>query len=215
MPIRFYSKSSQRLVDGLICAAAWAAAYQIRFEGQVPADVVRQMLLLLLPLAAGQVSVSTLLGIYRFQWRYISSEDALYIARAYLGFFAVPLAIHFMLGDSAGLFNVPGSIAAIAFVLSLMGALAARLARRLVYRRTSQPCVDGRPRRYLLVGAGRHGAMVAEPRAGRRAQERLDRVLVGRRAEEKAQGEEERRSREREKNLFSFSPPLPVLFLSL
>lgn len=161
MPIRSYSKSSQRLVDGLICAAAWAAAYQIRFEGQVPADVVRQMLLLLLPLAAGQIGVSTLLGIYRFQWRYISSEDALYIARAYLGFFAVPLAIHFMLGNSAGLFNVPGSITAIAFVLSLTGALAARLARRLVYRRTSQACVDGRPRRYLLVGAGRHGAMVA------------------------------------------------------
>jgi nucleoside-diphosphate-sugar epimerase len=155
-----YSKGAQRLLDAVICVAAWVAAYQIRFEGQLPSTYYWQMLALSVPVAAGQVGMSTLLGIYRYQWRYISGDDVPYITRAYACFSALLLSVRLLFGSSVRFLCIPGSVVAMFFVLGLCGGLGARLARRLSYRRASAKGADRLRRRYVVVGAGMHGATV-------------------------------------------------------
>src|SRR5437660_7905544 len=86
MRISLYTKSNQMLIDAAIAAAAWGAAYLIRYEGVISRTTSRQMLVLLLPVAIGQVLTSSFFGIYRFQWRYVNTGDALCVARAYLAY---------------------------------------------------------------------------------------------------------------------------------
>src|SRR5207248_2074580 len=126
-------KGAQRLLDGLVCMVAWVAAYQIRFEGQLPPNAYLQMFLLAVPVAAGQIGMSTVLGIYRYQWRYISGNDVPSIARAYACFSALLLGVRLILGSSVPFLFLPGSVIATFFVLGVCGALGARLARRLAY----------------------------------------------------------------------------------
>jgi dTDP-glucose 4,6-dehydratase len=161
MRVTIYSKTAQRLIDAAIVGLAWFAAYQIRFEGQVPAVNHRQLLLLLLPVVAAQIGTNALLGIYRYQWRYIRAEDALYIARAYLCVPTLLLLLRVFLGSSAKLFQIPLSVIATTFVLAVVGAICVRMARRLVYQRLSDQDDKGAARRFLLVGAGLHGVTVA------------------------------------------------------
>src|SRR5437870_954089 len=160
MAISVYSKGVQRLIDGVICVAAWVAAYQIQFEGRVPPTTYHQMLALALPVAAGQVGMSSLLGVYRYQWRYISGDDAPQIARAYACFFALLLGVRLLFGSWLPFLRMPGSILVTSCVLAVCGGLGVRLARRLDYQRSSAK-EAGRPaRRFVVVGAGIHGATV-------------------------------------------------------
>jgi nucleoside-diphosphate-sugar epimerase len=168
MKINVYSKGAQRLLDGFVCMVAWAAAYQIRFEGQLPATAYQQMLLLALPVAVGQIGMSSVLGIYRYQWRYISGNDVPYIARAYAYFSALLMGLRLVLGTSVPLLFVPGTVVATFCVLGVCGALGARLARRLAYQRSSEAEADRPVRRFVVVGAGLHGATVVREMASRK-----------------------------------------------
>jgi nucleoside-diphosphate-sugar epimerase len=164
LPCKFasvvYTKTTQRLIDGVVCMVAWVVAYQIRFEGQLPPPAYWQMLALSVPVAAGQIGMSTLLGIYRYQWRYISGDDVPYVARAYACFSALLLSVKLLFGSSVPFLRLPGSVIATSFVLAVCGALGARLARRLSYRRASTKGADQQERRFIVVGAGLHGATV-------------------------------------------------------
>ena len=161
MKIALYTKTNQMLIDAAIGAAAWGAAYLIRYEGLISPAASRQMLLLLLPILIGQILASILLGIYRFQWRYVNIGDALCIARAYLAYSLVLISIALLAGAVARGTNVPVSIIATMSVLSLVGAIGARLARRVLYERKSRGITLVSPQRFLIIGAGAHGAMVA------------------------------------------------------
>lgn len=161
MRVSLYSKGVQRLIDAGTFAVAWGIAYQIRFEGQIPPLKHEQMLLLVVPLAVAQVCISYLLGIYRYQWRYIRAEDALYIARAYFPLSLLLFFTHIFAGASAPILEVPFSVIGTTFLLSVGGAVCVRLARRLEYLRSSKSVSNATVRRYLLVGAGLHGVTVA------------------------------------------------------
>src|SRR5882762_5407823 len=161
MKIALYTKPNQMLIDAAIGAAAWGAAYLIRYEGFISPAASRQMLLLLLPILIGQILTSILLGIYRFQWRYVNIGDALCIARAYLAYSLVLISIVLLAGPVARVPHVPVSIIATLSVLSLVGAIGARLARRVLYERKSRGITLVSPQRFLIIGAGAHGAMVA------------------------------------------------------
>jgi nucleoside-diphosphate-sugar epimerase len=161
MRVTIYSKGAQRLIDATTAGLAWLTAYQIRFEGQVPPLKHEQMLLLLVPLAAGQVVISSMLGIYRYQWRYLRAEDALHIARAYLPLSLLLFFTHILLGASVPILEVPFSVIGTTFMLSVGGAVCVRLGRRFAYQRSSKATSRDTVRRYLIVGAGLHGATVA------------------------------------------------------
>ena len=161
MKMSLYNKPNQMLIDAAIGAAAWGAAYLIRYEGFISPTASRQMVLLLFPVAIGQILTSILFGIYRFQWRYVNTGDALCIARAYLAYSFLLTIIALLAGPVAPVLHVPISIIATTCVLSLVGAIGARLARRCLYERRSKEITPISPQRFLIIGAGAHGAMVA------------------------------------------------------
>jgi UDP-glucose 4-epimerase len=139
---------------------AWVVAYQIRFGGHVPPTSYQQMLALSVPVAANQIGISTLLGIYKFQWRYISANDVPYISRAYALLSALLLIVSLVFGSSLPFLRIPGSVIGTSFVLALCGALGVRLARRLAYQRSPAEEADRPAHRFLVIGAGMHGATV-------------------------------------------------------
>jgi len=160
MKITIYSKKTQLLIDGGICGIAWVIAHLLRYAGHIPSTLVsRQMLLLLAPVVIGQLLTSGLFGIYRLQWRYIKTEDALRVARAYLGYAVLLIGTSLLAGSTVPLLNIPISIVIVLCLLSVVGAISVRLARRIFYRRASMS--KGVPQRFLIIGAGWHGATVA------------------------------------------------------
>jgi dTDP-glucose 4,6-dehydratase len=161
MKISLYTKSNQMLTDAAIAAAAWGIAYLIRYGGLISSTAAQQMFLILLPVAVGQVVLSSQFGIYRFQWRYVNTGDALCIARAYVAYSLLLVSVALFARLLAPALHVPLSIIATTCVLSLVGAFGARLARRVMYERNLRERKRVKPQRFLIIGAGTHGAMVA------------------------------------------------------
>ncbi len=158
----FYSATNQRIIDALIGGFALYLAYQLRFDWRVPAANEYQMWLLLPAVMLGHVVVSSTLGVHRLVWRYVSLTDALVIGRSYVVFWATLMLLRLGLSDGWWLLRVPRSVITIEFLLALFGALAARALRRIIYERSLAGKLNGNePKRVLLIGAGRAGAMVA------------------------------------------------------
>ncbi len=165
-----YTKTNQVFIDAAVAAAAWILAYGIRFEGAIPPSAVKQMFLLIIPVTLGQIAMNGILGIYKFQWRYVNTGDALRIARSYAVYSAVLTVIVVLLRLIHLPATVPLSILVTAGVLSFVGAISARLARRILYERFEKfpPQSDSRPQRFLIIGAGMHGVLVAREMLMRR-----------------------------------------------
>ena len=156
-----YTKGTQRLIDAMICALAWLVAFQIRFDAQLPPTANREMLVLLLPVMSGQVGLSTLFGVYRFKWRYITAADALQIIGVQLLFSLIVLGARSLLSSSLSIFQVPLSVIAITFILSSCGCISVRFAWRALYQAAHSKARNVKAKRFLLIGAGIHGVTVA------------------------------------------------------
>ncbi len=158
----FYSTTNQWIIDALIAGVAFVVAYQLRFEWHVPPSGTYQIWLLLPAVMFGRVLVSSLLGIYRHIWRYISLNDALVVSRSHLAFSSILLILRLGMPDRWAILRVPLSVIVMDFLLSLLGSLGARTLRRVLYQRQSDNALEGAIKRMLLVGAGRAGIMVAK-----------------------------------------------------
>ena len=113
--------------DVLAAAAAWCAAFWLRFNLEVPEDYLRDMLGQLPYVIGVHVAIFWLLGLYRGLWRYASLPDLQRILLAVgLGALATP-ALMTLLGHGA---QVPRSVYVIAPVL-LVGVMSGS---RLAYR---------------------------------------------------------------------------------
>jgi FlaA1/EpsC-like NDP-sugar epimerase len=166
--VELYTTANQRLIDALAAGLAFYVAYQLRFDGRVPPDSVRQLWLLLPTLAAGQVLINSLLRLYRLVWRYVGLADALILARGYVLALAILLGLRLSLPTAAPNLCLPVSVCVMYFVLALAGSIAARVLRRLQYEGMPSKAWNGKNlRRLLLVGAGQAGAMLAREIAGR------------------------------------------------
>ena len=161
-------KICHRLVDAVVVGLAFFMAYQIRFEGHVPADAVRQMWLFLPALMIGQVLINWAFGTYRLIWRYIGLTDAFAVARGYFLSAAILVILRFGLSPERATLRVPLSIIIVEFLLAIGGAIAVRSLRRLVFeaiiqrqrKRNNVP-------RVVLFGAGDAGVLVAKEIASR------------------------------------------------
>jgi FlaA1/EpsC-like NDP-sugar epimerase len=161
--IELYTTANQRLIDAVVSALALYLAYQLRFDGHVPAGSARQLWLLLPVIAAGQVLLNSLIRLYRLVWRYIGLADALILARGYLLSMIVLLATRFAFSSVAPEVCVPVSITVMYFVFAFGGAVGVRAVRRLQYEGMPSKVWNGKHlRRLLLIGAGRAGAMLAK-----------------------------------------------------
>lgn len=161
----FYTRTNQIIIDGTLFAFSLAAAYLFRFEGVLSWPWMKQYLLWLPYLLAARLLINWKLGIYRFVWRYVSLSDALLIARSLLIPTAGLLALRLLYPEKASFspwVKLPISVIALEFLLSLVGSLGARAARRILYEQQRKHIHAENPTTTLLIGAGRTGAMVAK-----------------------------------------------------
>src|SRR5438128_1729656 len=105
-----YSKSNRLLLDVLITGLSFCLAYLLRYEGNIPPSSGHQVWALILPVAIGRLGTGFLFGSHRTQWRYFSIADAIRVAKAYVAFSGVLLALRFGLPDAWGLLRVPASV---------------------------------------------------------------------------------------------------------
>lgn len=158
-----YTTANQRLIDAVVSGLALYLAYQLRFDGHIPAASTRQLWLVLPAVAAGQILLNSLLRLYRLVWRYIGLADALILARGYILTMVILLGIRFGLISVAPELCVPVSICIMYFVLAFGGSVGMRAVRRLQYEGMPSKAWNGKHlRQLLLIGAGRAGAMLAK-----------------------------------------------------
>jgi len=168
MRYRFYSKTNQILMEAAIVGASFFLAYEIRYEGAVPAYQIFQFWTLVIPIAVGRLVTNYLFGLNQIQWRHVSLRDVSPVAMSYFTFSLLLLVARYGLSVGWGIARIPLGVIMIEFLLSLLGALGIRMLRRLSYERhlireESKKTKD--PRRLLLIGAGVMGANVAKEMA--------------------------------------------------
>ncbi|PYV21976.1 MAG: hypothetical protein DMG24_18095 [Acidobacteria bacterium] len=150
------------VIEGVIIAVGFFFAYQVRYDGNVPPFHIYQFWVLFIPLAVGRLATNALFGLHRRKWCYVDGPDVIRAAEAYAIFSVVPLLLRLTLPTKWTLFRIPMGVIAIEFMISLLGALSARLLRQTLYHRNGATVASRDVRRMLLVGAGIHGVTVAE-----------------------------------------------------
>lgn len=103
---------------------------------------------------ACRLLIFTLMGVYTIMWRYVSSVDAVRIARASAVASALIIIVSFIFNDDLG--NLPRSFYFIDAIVLSLGVLGARLIKRLYHEEKSgRQSLPGK--RTLIYGAGNNG----------------------------------------------------------
>jgi FlaA1/EpsC-like NDP-sugar epimerase len=153
-----YSALNQKIIDALISGVSFYFAYEVLFEGQIPAASSLQKWALLPAMMAGQVLTNMALSTYRMIWRYVSLRDAIALVRNYAVFPAAFLLMEYFAPHITPLLRVPAGILVVAYFFSLFGALTARAARRLLHEGITARVLNGKSATpVLLIGAGKIG----------------------------------------------------------
>ncbi|MFQ5527090.1 MAG: polysaccharide biosynthesis protein [Thermoanaerobaculia bacterium] len=163
-PSRYLRREVQYALDLSVLALAFALAYLLRFDFEVPGEYVRPALVQL-PLTVGiQFAVILTLGVYSFVWRYVGMTEVKTFVRAAVYSSLPLLLLRLGLPDSLENFKIPRSIILTDAVLAYGGLLGLRVLRRALFEQQerSRRDIDSEGRRrksVLLVGAGRAGLM--------------------------------------------------------
>jgi FlaA1/EpsC-like NDP-sugar epimerase len=164
-------RSSRVVIDVLVLTAAlWLAVY-LRFEGDIPLQIVKRSLFLWPYLVALQYGLLAAMGIPSFSWRYVGLREAIRILMA-LGLGSTLLALariasvwFFHPGGYAQYSFLPLGIVCIDFLLSFVGLSGVRVARRLTTELAERQHLRSDATALiptLLVGAGRSGLAIAK-----------------------------------------------------
>jgi FlaA1/EpsC-like NDP-sugar epimerase len=167
MKIDLYSRTNQLIVDGLVFASAFVAAYMIRFEGWPVGTDLRQMVLWLPIVVFARLAVHSVMGIYRLVWRFVSFSDAIELAKSIVVVSACLTALRLLVSGSAPLAvwaRLPPSVIVLDGLLALTASMGIRALRRLLYSLERKTAAEsGAPRkRVILYGAGRRGIMLSK-----------------------------------------------------
>ncbi|MBM4396215.1 MAG: polysaccharide biosynthesis protein [Deltaproteobacteria bacterium] len=157
-------RPGQMLLDAAVVTLAFVSAYELRFEGDVPSQHWKQMVLLLPYAVLARVSMNFVFGVYRILWRYVSLYEVLRFVRAIGLVSAVFLAFRFFYPHHNPYFRVPVSIILLEAVLSFLGMVGLRFLRRWLHETSpsgSGAAVPPDVEKVLVVGAGDNGRQVA------------------------------------------------------
>lgn len=160
----YLSRGVQYALDLTALVVAFALAYLLRFDFEVPQEYLLPALVQLPLVVALQFVVIISLGIYNFVWRYVGMTEVRTFLRAAV-YSSLPLVLlRLSVPDSLALLRIPRSIILTDIVLAYGGLLALRLLRRGLFERQERTrWEDGSENRrrkpVLLVGAGRAGLM--------------------------------------------------------
>jgi FlaA1/EpsC-like NDP-sugar epimerase len=157
------------LVVVSIVATAWWLAFELRFDGAIPAGRTAQMLVTLPGVVALQVACLQLAGANRHSWRFTNLQDLVPLGSAVLAT-GLGLTLTRLLAPSLILewphfdaLLLPYGVIGGYTVIAGVGLTAARVLRRVLSERADGALAPAAEevRRVLLLGAGRAGAIVA------------------------------------------------------
>ena len=158
-------------------AAAYLAAFLLRFEFSIPPGFVETLVVTLPVVVVLKYGLLGIMRANRHSWQHTSLDDAVAVAMAMFAAAALLLGVRLLLGelfpasDVAAVFLIPIGVIGIDLALSVLGLTGLRAVRRLVVERQQQRRLGAvaaqRRRRVLLVGAGRVGSLVVREVAGR------------------------------------------------
>jgi FlaA1/EpsC-like NDP-sugar epimerase len=163
----------QTTLDVATLAIAFVAAYLLRFDFHIPADLVGQVLVQAPFVVLLQFLALTVSGARSSIWRYTGLSHVKSFLYAAVGSMLTVAFMRLALPDSYQSWRVPLSVNLIDVLLAFAGTLALRVGRRLTYeegKRWEQlkEKVEGKKRRsVLLIGAGQAGVLAAKEILGR------------------------------------------------
>jgi FlaA1/EpsC-like NDP-sugar epimerase len=166
-----FLRLSRVVTDLLVLSGVLWLAALLRFEGAIPYQVLKRVILLWPYIVGVQYAFLMVLGIPRFSWRYVGLREAIRILEAVLASSALLVALR--LGVVAFLshrgyaqyMHLPLGVIALDFVMAFVGLCGVRVARRVFTERADAGRVSaptGELVPTLLVGAGRSGLMIAK-----------------------------------------------------
>ncbi|HEX4076387.1 MAG TPA: NAD-dependent epimerase/dehydratase family protein [Candidatus Acidoferrales bacterium] len=163
MSEKLYSKTNQVIIDAVIVGISFLLAYEIRYDGAIPPYQVSQCWVLVLPVVAARLLSYFAFGVERIPWRHFGIGDVFRLGQTQLVVSTIFLALRYASFLHWSIVQIPTSVIAVEFLLSLSGSLCVRMLRRQMYERQESGSVGQKHvRRVLLIGAGVTGARVAK-----------------------------------------------------
>ncbi len=166
----FLLRSSQILIDLSALAFAFALAFMVRFDWQIPTDMFGRLLLTVPYVVVLEYAVMVFFGVHRMSWRHVSLPDAATIVLAFLASATLLLLSRYGFAANAVRYPylrhgvIPIGVILANFLLGAMAIVGVRVLRRLQGEQSEQKQKGTRApvrTRTLLVGAGQYGALLA------------------------------------------------------
>ena len=159
----------QMVVDGVLLALAYWAAYRLRFDGGIP-SLYEDLLRKTIPwVVGGGVVIFFLSRMYGKWWRYAGQRDLLVVVRSV---FLVTLAlvtgiaifhpVTKMTSEGEVGLGLPASVIVLFGLLALVGLCGVRILARLIYERPRGFRARRDARAVLIIGAGNGGRLVVD-----------------------------------------------------
>jgi FlaA1/EpsC-like NDP-sugar epimerase len=172
-PRRHLATGIQALIDLTLLAAAFVAAYLLRFDFTIPPEEIRNFVTQLPMVILIQFVALTIFGARSSIWRYTDLAHAKTFVYAALSSLAALALLRLTLPPPHQAWRVPLSVNLIDVLLAFGGAYAIRVVRRAEYEykrkktqlrnHTNGKNGNGNGRRsVLLIGAGRAGLLAAK-----------------------------------------------------
>jgi len=162
-------RAIQVAIDVCVLSSALWLGFFIRFDWQLPAPMLRSLLVLWPYVVGLEYTVLFAFGVPRYVWRYVGLRE---VSRILLASATVTLVLTAVRGGGAYWFSeltrhvvLPYGVIAINFTLAFLGVAGVRTARRLLSEKSK---ADSRRQRglepvpTLLIGAGQGGLLVAK-----------------------------------------------------
>ena len=176
MRSRFFNRTVQLFVDGVVIATAYVMAYVLRFEGAIPGLMLRTLLWTLPYVVALYYGSIMAFGVHRLAWRYIGLRDMRRVAFAVASGTSLLLLSRFATvqwahrADVWGRAIIPIGVTLSAAVFVFLGIVGVRVLRRMIAERgeaSGRLRQEAEPIRTMLIGAGRAGVLVAKEMVSR------------------------------------------------
>ncbi|MBI4454651.1 MAG: sugar transferase [Acidobacteria bacterium] len=155
-----YNRASQMFIDCLIAGAAFSATYVADVDSLLRSPSRVQILILAPYIMLLYIGVSYFFGVYTFVWRFTGLRETLVIGQSVGATALVLLVLRILFFESYDYLRVPFGALVLQPVLTFLGVVGVRMARRIQYQRNVRRELErrrepGRKIRLLIAGVGK------------------------------------------------------------
>ena len=156
-------RTAHMLIDGAISGLTFLLAYLVRFDASPSEAYQQQAAFLVIFVMVLYVGSSYLWNVYSLIWRFTSLRETLIIGQAVATAGSMTIVSRILILEQLPALRVPLGVLVVHPLLTLVGMLGIRVARRIQYRYRSRGVLlrtdqgDLNPKKVLLIGAGEAG----------------------------------------------------------